>query len=102
MQSFHEQSGDASAGAGDLSRWLLGLVFGPGGGKELVETIGSPALSEALDNVPEVGMEVDVGELRGADDGVQDRGGVGSGVRPCKHPILSANGDRPQRALGTV
>jgi hypothetical protein len=60
------------------------------------------AAGQTLDDVLEVGVGLDVVELRGRDEGRDDRPPVGAAVRSGKQVVLAAKRDRADRPLDRV
>jgi hypothetical protein len=60
------------------------------------------AAGHAREHVLEIGEGLDVVELGGGYEGADGRPAVGAAVRSGKKVFLSAEGDRPDRALNGV
>ncbi len=75
----------------------------PSQGEQLVEAGVWPAAAEALQDVADVLPGVaDSGQLAAADHGVQNGEAASTVVAAGKQPVLSSDGNGPQRALCVV
>src|SRR3546814_2745046 len=55
-----------------------------------------------FDNVGDIGLRLDAVELRGLDDRVDGGGAFAAGLRSGEQPVLAADRDRSDGALGDV
>ena len=70
-------------------------------GRELEEAVTGPMRQDAQ-QVAQVGLGVEDVEPGGGDEREEVTGGLGVVVGADEHPSVSANGDGPERALGSV
>jgi hypothetical protein len=56
----------------------------------------------ALVNLTEVSKEIEMTQLAGGDQAVDDSGSFGTSVTPTEHPILAADGNGPKDSLRQV
>src|SRR5262245_23067187 len=59
-------------------------------------------LTDAGEELAQVGFGLEAVERGRADQGVEDRGPLASGIRTGEEPIFPAQSDRPDRILGGV
>ena len=69
--------------------------------EEFVEAVEGLVV-EAAEDVGEPGARVDADELAGAGEAAEDGGGVAAGDAAEESPVVTADGDAEQRALGGV
>jgi hypothetical protein len=60
---------------------MFAVLSGPVPGQQLVETIGGKAIAHALEHVLEVGVRLDVVELRGGEEGAGGSPALAATVR---------------------
>lgn len=59
-------------------------------------------VGDAGQNVPEIGLGIEAVELGALDQGVDDGGALAAGVGAGEEPVLTADGERPDRAFGGI
>lgn len=59
-------------------------------------------VADAGQNIPEIGLGIKAIEPGGPDQGVDDGGALAALVGTGEEPVLAADGERPDRALGGV
>src|SRR3546814_2251609 len=69
---------------------------------ELIPSGRWPAGRYLLDDVGDIGLRLNPIELGGLDDGVDSGGAFAAGLRSGEQPVLAADGDRSDRALGDI
>src|SRR3546814_15328830 len=57
---------------------------------------------DLLDDIGDIGLRLDPVELRGLDDGVDGGGAFAAGLRSGEQPVLAADGNGPDGALGDI
>jgi hypothetical protein len=60
------------------------------------------AVGHALEHALQVGVALGIVELGGGNEGADGRPTVGAAVRSGKQMVLTAEGDRPDRAFNSV
>jgi len=73
----------------------------PGLGREAEGVAGGMAV-DADQDVGEVDEWIDAVEPAAGEDGVQDAGALGAGLAAGEEPVLAADSDAPELALGGV
>jgi hypothetical protein len=93
--------GDVPEGPRELGGVESSAGAGPVLGGELDVPLAGPVGHHA-DDVCEVGLGVELVQLAGGHEREEVRGGAGVVVAAAEEPILAADGDRAQRALGAI
>lgn len=59
-------------------------------------------IGDAGEDIGEPGLRIDIVELGGLDEGVDDGGALAAAIGAAEQPCLAAKRDAAQRALGSV